>query len=163
MKYSGLIKNDIVNGQGVCVSLFVQGCPHKCPGCFNPETWNPEEGIEIPVDLKGQIIKAISANGIIRNFSILGGEPLAPYNLEFVNNILTAVKAAYPQILIYLWTGYTLEELAERKQSEDVLYELLNKVDILIDGPFIKEQKDLTLPLRGSKNQRVIHLKEIDF
>lgn len=163
MKYSGLIKNDIVNGQGVCVSLFVQGCPHKCPGCFNPETWNPEEGIEIPVDLKGQIIKAISANGIIRNFSILGGEPLAPYNLEFVNNILTAVKAAYPQILIYLWTGYTLEELAERKQSEDVLYELLNKVDILIDGPFIEEQKDLTLPLRGSKNQRVIHLKEIDF
>ena len=163
MKYSGLIKNDIVNGQGVCVSLFVQGCPHKCPGCFNPETWNPEEGIEIPVDLKGQIIKANSANGIIRNFSILGGEPLAPYNLEFVNNILTAVKAAYPQILIYLWTGYTLEELAERKQSEDVLYELLNKVDILIDGPFIEEQKDLTLPLRGSKNQRVIHLKEIDF
>jgi anaerobic ribonucleoside-triphosphate reductase activating protein len=163
MKYSGLIKNDIVNGQGVCVSLFVQGCPHKCPGCFNPETWNPEEGIEIPVDLKGQIIKAISANGIIRNFSVLGGEPLAPYNLEFVNNILTAVKAAYPQILIYLWTGYTLEELAERKQSEDVLYELLNKVDILIDGPFIEEQKDLTLPLRGSKNQRVIKLKEIDF
>lgn len=163
MKYSGLIKNDIVNGQGVCVSLFVQGCPHKCPGCFNPETWNPEEGIEIPVDLKGQIIKAISANGIIRNFSILGGEPLAPYNLEFVNNILTAVKAAYPQILIYLWTGYTLEELAERKQSEDVLYELLNKVDILIDGPFIEGQKDLTLPLRGSKNQRVIKLKEIDF
>ena len=163
MKYSGLIKNDIVNGQGVCVSLFVQGCPHKCPGCFNPETWNPEEGIETPVDLKGQIIKAISANGIIRNFSILGGEPLAPYNLEFVNNILTAVKAAYPQILIYLWTGYTLEELAERKQSEDVLYELLNKVDILIDGPFIEEQKDLTLPLRGSKNQRVIKLKEIDF
>lgn len=163
MKYSGLIKNDIVNGQGVCVSLFVQGCPHRCQGCFNPETWNPEEGIEIPVDLKGQIIKAISANGIIRNFSILGGEPLAPYNLEFVNNILTAVKAAYPQILIYLWTGYTLEELAERKQSEDVLYELLNKVDILIDGPFIEEQKDLTLPLRGSKNQRVIKLKEIDF
>lgn len=163
MKYSGLIKNDIVNGQGVCVSLFVQGCPHKCPGCFNPETWNPEEGIEIPVDLKGQIIKAISTNGIIRNFSVLGGEPLAPYNLEFVNNILTAVKAAYPQILIYLWTGYTLEELAERKQSEDVLYELLNKVDILIDGPFIEEQKDLTLPLRGSKNQRVIKLKEIDF
>ena len=163
MKYSGLIKNDIVNGQGVCVSLFVQGCPHRCPGCFNPETWNPEEGIEIPVDLKGQIIKAISANGIIRNFSVLGGEPLAPYNLEFVNNILTAVKAAYPQILIYLWTGYTLEELAGRKQSEDVLYELLNKVDILIDGPFIEEQKDLTLPLRGSKNQRVIKLKEIDF
>ena len=163
MKYASLLKNDMVNGEGVCVSLFVQGCPHKCPGCFNPETWNPEEGIEIPVDLKGQIIKAISANGIIRNFSILGGEPLAPYNLEFVNNILTAVKAAYPQILIYLWTGYTLEELAERKQSEDVLYELLNKVDILIDGPFIEEQKDLTLPLRGSKNQRVIHLKEIDF
>ena len=163
MKYASLLKNDMVNGEGVCVSLFVQGCPHKCPGCFNPETWNPEEGIEIPVDLKGQIIKAISANGIIRNFSVLGGEPLAPYNLEFVNNILTAVKAAYPQILIYLWTGYTLEELAERKQSEDVLYELLNKVDILIDGPFIEEQKDLTLPLRGSKNQRVIHLKEIDF
>ena len=96
MKYASLLKNDMVNGEGVCVSLFVQGCPHKCPGCFNPETWNPEEGIEIPVDLKGQIIKAISANGIIRNFSILGGEPLCKENAEDVLTVLTCVKIALP-------------------------------------------------------------------
>ena len=76
VKYANLIKNDVVNGEGICVSLWTQGCPFRCPGCHNPETWSFEDGIDVPNDLKGQIVKAISDNGITRNFSVLGGEPL---------------------------------------------------------------------------------------
>ena len=109
-RYAGLITNDFANGQGVCVSFFVQGCPHHCPGCFNPETWDFNGGEEMPTDIRGQIIKAICANNIIRNFSVLGGEPLCEENLDEVDKIITSVRTAYPQIKIFVWTGYTLEE-----------------------------------------------------
>ena len=83
MRYAGLNKNDMINGKGVCVSVWLQGCPHKCSGCHNPETWDPQGGTEINRDvLIEKIKKAITANGIIRNVSILGGEPLAPYNID---------------------------------------------------------------------------------
>ena len=162
MKYASLLKNDMVNGEGVCVSLFVQGCPHKCPGCFNPESWDFNGGEEVPVDLKGQIIKAISANGLMRNFSILGGEPLCDENLQFVHDIISVVRSAYPKIHIFLWSGYTLEELQERKDNK-TLREILQKIDTLIDGRFIEEERDITLKMRGSKNQRIINMREIDF
>lgn len=162
MKYASLLKNDMVNGEGVCVSLFVQGCPHKCPGCFNPESWDFNGGEEVPVDLKGQIIKAISANGLMRNFSVLGGEPLCDENLQFVHDIINVVRSAYPQIHIFLWSGYTLEELQERKDNK-TLREILQKIDTLIDGRFIEEERDITLKMRGSKNQRIINMREIDF
>lgn len=162
MKYASLLKNDMVNGEGVCVSLFVQGCPHKCPGCFNPESWDFNGGEEVPVDLKGQIIKAISANGLMRNFSVLGGEPLCDENLQFVHDIINVVRSAYPQIHIFLWSGYTLEELQERKENK-TLREILQKIDTLIDGRFIEEERDITLKMRGSKNQRIINMREIDF
>lgn len=162
MKYASLLKNDMVNGEGVCVSLFVQGCPHKCPGCFNPESWDFNGGEEVPADLKGQIIKAISANGLMRNFSVLGGEPLCDENLQFVHDIINVVRSAYPQIHIFLWSGYTLEELQERKDNK-ILCEILQKIDTLIDGRFIEEERDITLKMRGSKNQRIINMREIDF
>lgn len=162
MKYASLLKNDMVNGEGVCVSLFVQGCPHKCPGCFNPESWDFNGGEEVPADLKGQIIKAISANGLMRNFSVLGGEPLCDENLQFVHDIINVVRSAYPQIHIFLWSGYTLEELQERKDNK-TLREILQKIDTLIDGRFIEEERDITLKMRGSKNQRIINMREIDF
>lgn len=113
MRIAGLYTNDFTNGYGVCVSLFVQGCPHHCPGCHNPQTWSFSGGEELPLDIRGQIIKAISANNIIRNFSILGGEPLCPENLEEVDNIITGIRCAYPDIKIFVWTGYTLEELQQ--------------------------------------------------
>lgn len=156
MKYAGIIENDVVNGQGVCVSFWTQGCPHKCPGCHNPETWSFDGGLPLPNDIKGQIIKAISANGITRNFSILGGEPLCEQNLTLTQEIVSAVRMAYPQIKIYLWTGYLLEDLTECQKS------ILDKIDVLIDGPYIEENRDITLALRGSSNQRVLY-KEIDF
>lgn len=159
-RYAGLILNDFANGTGTCVSFWTQGCPHKCPGCQNPETWNFNEGKELPNDIRGQIVKAISANGITRNFSILGGEPLCSQNLEEVDNIITAVRAAYPHIKIFVWTGYTLEELQNNQNNH--IQSILNKIDVLIDGRYIEEERDITLNLRGSKNQRVLY-KNIDF
>ena len=158
MKIAGLIKNDIVNGIGVCVSLFVQGCPHRCIGCHNPETWDFEGGTTI-VDIKGTIIKAICANGIQRNFSILGGEPLCPENLKDVKDVIAAVKTAYPNIKIFLWTGYELNELLERISEENLAY-ILDNIDYLIDGRFVKEKQDMCLWLRGSRNQNVYKLTE---
>lgn len=154
MRYAGLIKNDIVNGEGVCVSFWTQGCPFKCKGCHNPQTWDFDGGKDLPNDIKGQIVKAISDNNITRNFSILGGEPLCEQNIELVKEILLAVKAAYPHIKVFLWTGYELEDI------QDTL--ILEKVDVLITGPYIEEQRDITLPLRGSYNQKILR-KEIDF
>jgi len=152
-KYNAIIKNDVVNGHGVCVSFFVQGCPHHCPGCFNEETWDFHGGIPYSPEVKWEIIKAISANNLTRNFSVLGGEPLAPQNVDMTWEVIDAVRHAYPHIEITIWTGYTYEELTQRP-SENLL-NILNTIDILVDGPFIEEEKDLSLKLRGSRNQRI--------
>lgn len=159
-RYSAIIPNDVVNGRGVCVSFFVQGCPHHCPGCFNKETWDFSGGIPYTPEIKWEIIKAISANNITRNFSILGGEPLAPQNIDMVWEVVDAVRHAYPNIEIILWTGYTYDELMTR--SNENLLHILNTIDVLVDGPFIEEQKDLSLRLRGSRNQH-IHVRKHNY
>lgn len=152
MRYNTIITNDVTNGEGICVSFFVQGCPHHCSGCFNPETWDFNGGKLYNENVKWQIIKAISANGIERNFSVLGGEPLAPQNIKMVEEIVTAVRIAYPNIKIFLWTGYDFENL---KLNTIKYSKILSNVDIIIDGKFIEEQKDLSLKLRGSSNQNI--------
>lgn len=159
-KYAGLITNDFVNGIGTCVSFWTQGCPNKCYGCHNPETWDFNGGKIIPSDIKGQIIKAICANGITRNFSVLGGEPLCDENLDEVDKIITGVRTAYPQIKIFVWTGYILEELKEKKN--DKINHILSQIDVLIDGPFVQAERDITLELRGSRNQRILY-RGVDF
>lgn len=154
MRYAGLIKNDFADGQGVCVSLYMQGCPLHCPGCHNPQTWNPQGGIEVDINkLVREIRDAISANGIERNFSILGGEPLAPYNLENTATIIENVRHKFPQIKIFLWTGYTYESLDLNNQY---ISSILSNINYLIDGQYIESQRDITLPLRGSLNQRIL-------
>lgn len=158
MRIAGLKLNDCIDGEGISVSLWTQGCPHRCVGCHNPETWDFEGGYEDGTnEIRGQIVKALTANGIQRNFSILGGEPLCEQNIEDVFTILTSVRIAYPNIKIFLWTGYTYEELIAKNNI--TINEILSKVDILIDGLFIEEQRDISLFLRGSRNQRVIDLK----
>ena len=152
MRYNGIIKNDTANGTGFHVSFFVQGCPHRCKGCFNPETWDFNGGAPYTDDVKEEIISAIGANGVQRNLSILGGEPLASENLYMVSDLIKAVKEAYPNIKIYLWTGYYMEQL--NKDNTYINY-ILNNLTYLIDGPFIEEQKNLNLELRGSDNQRI--------
>ena len=160
MRIAGLKLNDCIDGEGISVSLWTQGCPHRCLGCHNPETWDFEGGYEDETNnLRGEIIKALTANGIKRNFSILGGEPLCRENVEDVLTIISCVKAALPDTKIYLWTGYTYEYLMTLNNK--YINDILSKIDVLIDGPFIQEQRDLSLHLRGSRNQRVIDLKSM--
>jgi anaerobic ribonucleoside-triphosphate reductase activating protein len=112
-------------------------------------------GKDLPEDIDNIILQAINANGIIRNFSLLGGEPLVDYNLPLSRHLVQLVKENSPQSKIYLWTGYLLEDLD--KENEDIKY-ILNNLDVLIDGPFQMDLRDITLPLRGSSNQRVINM-----
>lgn len=152
-RYNTIIKNDVVNGEGICVSFFVQGCPHRCPGCFNMETWDFHNGQAYTEQVKEDIIDAIRANSILRNFSVLGGEPMTPSNLNMTEDVVTAVRKAYPEITIFLWTGYTFSQLISDDNSQ--INNILNQIDVLIDGEFIEKRKDLNLKLRGSSNQRI--------
>lgn len=155
-RYSAIIPNDIVNGEGVCVSFFTQGCPHHCPGCFNEETWDFDGGQEYTDHTKWLIIELLSANGVQRNFSVLGGEPMCPENLNMTEEVVSTVRSAYPDIKIFLWTGYTYSELMQASGKDLVkIISIFNQIDVLIDGPFIESEKDLNLKLRGSKNQKV--------
>ena len=160
--YAGINKNDVVNGEDICVSLFMQGCVHHCKGCFNPETWDPKGGKPFTEEITYEILKAISANGIQRNFSVLGGEPLAPYNIDTTYYIINEVKQNYPTIKIFLWTGYTIDEVKQiSKDNRHAGFRLMTLLDTIITGRFIEEQKDLTLKWRGSSNQEIWNKKEL--
>lgn len=160
MRYAGIIYDDFVNGEDVCVSLWAQGCHFCCNGCHNGQTWDFNGGYEVPANFETDILKAISKNGIQRNFSILGGEPLCPENRVFVCNLIKKVCQTYPTIKIFVWTGYELEEL--REEDDETIDEILKNIDVLITGRFIMEQRDITLSLRGSRNQKILY-KEKDF
>lgn len=158
MRYSGIIENDIVNGEGFCVSFWVQGCPHHCNGCQNPQTWDFDGGYKDNIDsIALKLKQSLSANGVDRNFSILGGEPLCSENVKDVYKILTEIRLSYPKINIYLWSGYLFEEL--RLHGNEIVQKVLESIDILIDGRFIESERDVTLKLRGSRNQRIIDVK----
>lgn len=159
MRYAGIIKNDIAAGEGVNVSFFVQGCPLHCEGCHNPQTWDFLGGKEFSSDTINEIITAIGENGVVRNLSIMGGEPLCQENIFMVSLLLMSVQQKYPNIKYYLWTGYTYEELAA-KHSQKIDW-ILDHIDYLIDGPYIASQRDITLAMRGSRNQRILNMKEL--
>lgn len=155
MKYAGITKNDIANGPGIRVSFWVQGCPHKCYNCQNPETWDFNGGKEFTNKTLQEIKEAISANGIQRNLSILGGEPLCPENQFLTALVIKEIKEIYPSISIYLWTGYTIEELTSLRKIQNHLDYILNNINVLIDGKYENDKRDITLELRGSSNQRI--------
>ena len=158
MKYSGLIRNDLAAAPGVSVSFFTQGCPHRCKGCHNPETWDFEGGKEFTPKVLDEIYEALRANDIKRNFCIMGGEPLCEENLFLTYLILTEVKKHFPDVKVYIWTGYYYEQLL--KKTDPKMKEILELVDVLIDGPYVEARRDVTLPMRGSANQSIIYLKE---
>jgi len=156
LRYAGIKENDIVDGEGVCVSFWVQGCCHRCDGCHNPDTWDVNGGLELSNTYVDDIIKLLSKNGIHRNLSILGGEPCLPHNVSIVLHLLKKVHTEAKFSKIYLWSGYTFEELMLRDDTR----ELLQYVDVLIDGKFELAHRDITLKFRGSPNQRVIDVQK---
>lgn len=153
MRYSQIKNNDIVNGKGIMMSLWTQGCPHHCKGCFNPETWGFNGGMEFTEEQENYILDNINAFNVSRNLSILGGEPLCPQNVEGVISLCKKFRERYPDKTIYIWTGYTLEDFNETQK------EVLKYIDVLVDGQFKMDLKNLSLKLRGSSNQRVIDIK----
>lgn len=154
MRYFGYLPNDFVNGEGINVSFWTAGCPHRCPGCHNQHMWNYKDGFKYKKKSEKAILNAISDNGILRNFSILGGEPLAPYNLKLTKRIINKIRKKYGnQIKIFLWTGYSYEDLIIN-QNKKIKY-ILHNIDVLIDGLYVQELRDITLPLRGSSNQHI--------
>lgn len=155
-RYAGIIKNDVVDGEGVCVSFWTQGCPFHCVGCHNPQTWDFKGGLQLPANYKEEILTALVANDVQRNLSILGGEPLCPENRELVNEIVSFVRDAFPHIKIFIWTGYEYSDLLNDRDT--VISSILEKTNVLITGPFIKEKRDLTLKWRGSSNQEIHYL-----
>ena len=159
MKYSGIIFNDISAAPGLCVTLFTQGCPHRCPGCHNPETWSFEGGKDFTLDTMEEIINGLKAQGIQRNLCVMGGEPLCDENAYFTFTTIWRVKYDLPDTLVYVWTGYTFDELL--KSDNIYIKEILKYADFIIDGPYIESERDITLDMRGSRNQKIIDLKKI--
>ena len=160
MRYAALKLNDIANAPGVCVSFYVQGCPHHCFQCFNPETWQFQGGQEFTQETLDSIIQGLTAHNVHRDLCILGGEPLCPENQFLTNLIIEQVKQELPNTKIYIWSGYTMEELSHHPTP--ALKRILENADYLIDGRFILDQRDITLKMRGSRNQRIwnLHTKE---
>lgn len=152
-KYADIKPNDTTNGEGVCVSFWVQGCELRCYNCHNASIWDFSGGKDFTPDTMTKILDNIKANGITRNFSVLGGEPLAPQNLLLTEQVVSTVRKEYPNIKIYLWTGYYYDQLP---LNNPAITNILHNIDVLIDGPYVDSLRDITLELRGSSNQRII-------
>ena len=162
MRYFQIRSMDISNGIGVGASIFLSGCHFRCKNCHNQELWDFNSGNEYTNDTKNKILNAIQPKWVER-FSILGGEPLETINLKELLALIENIKILRPDIKIWIYTGYTYEQLQERiKKNKDDYYlePILRFADVLVDGPFIQEKKDLTLAFKGSSNQRVIDLQK---
>jgi anaerobic ribonucleoside-triphosphate reductase activating protein len=151
MHYGKLNKTDIANGTGVRVSLFVSGCRNHCKGCFQPETWNFKYGEEFTVSKAVEIDLALKPD-YISGLTILGGDPLEPENYSCVLWLCKFIKFRNPNKTIWLYTGYLYEAYAYS--------EIMDYIDVLVDGKFIEELKDISLKFRGSSNQRIIDVKK---
>ena len=159
MNYAAIKKYDVANGIGVRVSLFVSGCTHRCKGCFNAEAWDFAYGQPYTEATEEEILTALS-HEYIAGLSLLGGEPFEPQNQRALLPLLRKFRERYPQKSVWCYSGYTLETdiLAGRAHCE-ATDEMLSYIDILVDGEFVEEKKDLKLRFRGSSNQRIIDVK----
>jgi len=158
--YYGEIKNcDIANGEGVRVTLFVSGCTNRCKGCFQPQTWDFQYGQPFTSETEDQLLSML-APGYINGLTLLGGDPFEPENQRALLPFVQRVREAYPQKTVWAFSGYTYGELTEgsghpRCEATDPLLAL---IDVLVDGRFVEELKDISLRFRGSRNQRLIDL-----
>lgn len=159
MNYAEIKKLDIANGLGVRVSLFVSGCTHHCKNCFNAIAWDFHYGQPFTPEVEQELIEALK-HPMVAGLTLLGGEPLEPQNQYGLFPFLKRVKQELPEKNIWCYTGYTLEaDLLTGRAHTDITDELLSMIDVLVDGRFIEELKDITLKFRGSSNQRLIDLK----
>ncbi|MBR1930586.1 MAG: anaerobic ribonucleoside-triphosphate reductase activating protein [Lachnospiraceae bacterium] len=161
MYYASIKKTDVANGPGVRVSLFVSGCSHGCKGCFNREAWDYQYGQEFTEETVREILEALSPS-YIRGLSLLGGEPLDARNRTVVTRLVKKVRQQFPEKDIWCYTGYTYEsDLCQWiAEGDEDMRELLPLLDVLVDGEFVEAWKDLRLKFRGSKNQRLIDVKQ---
>ncbi len=166
MNYAKIVPCDIANGEGVRVTLFVQGCNHHCPGCQNPTTWDPNGGQPFTDETLDKIVDLLRPD-YIQGLTLTGGDPLLPENEPEIAHIIWKVRLLFEDKKdIWVWTGYTLKELTWRAQNDDdegmlsPTEEILSNIDVLVDGPFIQEKRDISLPYMGSSNQRVIDMKK---
>ena len=151
MRYGALKKTDIANGPGVRVSLFVSGCRKQCKGCFQPETWDFNYGEIFTGATVDELITALKPN-YIEGLSILGGDPFERENISLITGLCAFVKKDFPDKTIWVYTGYTYEYVSLKYP------EILDYIDVLVDGPFIESLKDISLQFRGSSNQRLIDI-----
>ncbi|MEI3175860.1 MAG: anaerobic ribonucleoside-triphosphate reductase activating protein [Lachnospiraceae bacterium] len=161
MNYGNIKEYDIADGPGVRVTLFVSGCRNCCKGCFNSETWNFQYGQPFTEETMETLLSCLAPD-YIQGFTLLGGEPFEPENQKTCVKILKKVRETYPEKDIWCYSGYRYDvELAEGgRVHTDVTDEMLSYIDVLVDGKFIEEEKDITLRFRGSRNQRILKLKE---
>lgn len=160
MNYGNIKFNDIANGEGIRVTLFVSGCTHHCKHCFNPETWNFNYGKEFNSEVEKQIIESLEPD-YINGLTLLGGEPFEVENQRVLFPFVKKVKEKYPNKTIWAYSGYTYEQLTQEGAPNcEVTKELLSLIDVLVDGEFVENLKNLKLKFRGSSNQRIIDVQE---
>lgn len=159
MRYAGIIKNDFSAAPGVCLTFFVQGCPIKCKGCQNPQTWDPAGGKEFTPEVLDEIEQGILANGLKRTLCIMGGEPLCQDNIFLTTIVITEIVKRIPDLKIWIWTGYDYDYI-KNNASNPKIQHILETVNGLVTGPYVESLRDITLPMRGSKNQEIIKLKD---
>lgn len=157
MNYAEIKKFDIANGKGVRVSVFVSGCRHHCKNCFNKEAWDFNYGKEFTQDVIDEILDACN-HDYIEGLSILGGEPFEPENRKGLLDLLTQFKRKFPEKDVWCYSGFTYKELTDG--TKEHANQMLAKIDILVDGKFIEEKKNLALLFRGSSNQNIIDVKK---
>lgn len=160
MRYGAIKKRDIANGPGVRVVLFVSGCTHHCKGCFQPQTWDFDYGDDYTADTEQEIIDALAPD-FMDGLTLLGGEPFEPDNQRALLPLLHRVRKELPQKTIWAFSGYTFEELTGKTESRarcEVTDEMLSLIDVLVDGEFQLDKRNISLQFRGSENQRLIDL-----
>ena len=171
IRYAQIRSLDLSNGEGVGVALFVQGCHFHCPNCFNPETWDFNGGKEWTEEVKNKFLE-LSNRPYIKRISILGGEPLAEENIDGVLDLVNRIRLLSPQKSIWLYTGFTWEDIFSRIYDKDHIVttypekyqiyrqHIIKNCDVLVDGKYIDSKRDLTLQYRGSDNQRLIDIQQ---
>lgn len=160
MNFATIKKYDVANGPGVRVSLFVSGCTHRCKGCFNAEAWDFDYGQPYTAKTEEEILSALD-HSYIAGLSLLGGEPFDPRNQETVCGLLKKVRARFPQKDVWCYTGYTLDKDLKEGGAAYTPFtkDMLESIDVIVDGKFVEELKDVKLRFRGSSNQRIIDVK----